>query len=347
MIPAAFAVAAAVRWLSLVALAALLGILVLDVVILPVSPDALPARRRLRTWSALCAAILLAASAGELVVRARTMSGGPLAVAFSVLPVVLTRTHFGRIWLARLAALVVTLALSLSTARRLRGIALILALGLAATTSLTGHAGDWGDLTASAFVDWGHVVAASAWTGGLLGLALALSTGRRAWPPPLFAAVVGRFSRLAGWCLAVVAASGIFNASRQIGGVSQLCTTTYGRVLVLKLLGVAVLVALGALNRYGVLPKLDAPGMPGRTRAAGVRASLEQLATRLSPRSSSPASRLAANVAGEILLAALVFACTAALGELMPARRAHAPEPAAGHTESHHGEEGVTRRAGT
>jgi putative copper export protein len=54
--------------------------------------------------------------------------------------------------------------------------------GFAVTVTLTGHAGDWGDVSVTAALDWAHVVAASAWAGGLCVLAI---LARRAAPAGL------------------------------------------------------------------------------------------------------------------------------------------------------------------
>ncbi len=319
MMPAPLAAAAAIRWISLAALALVIGGLVLDVVILPATAPALvPARRRLRAWTGGAVVVLLAASAGELVVRARTMSGGSLGVAIAAVPLVLGRTHFGLVWTARLAALVGLLILSFG---RLRTLRLALACGIALTTTLTGHAADRGDFTLSALVDWGHVLAASAWVGGLLGLALVALVERPDWPAAPFAAVVRRFSTLAGLCLAVVVASGVYNAWWQLGAPSQLWTTFYGRVLAVKLLAVLALVGLGAANRYALLPRLDRDGRlrPGVLRSAVARFPGPDV----DPASVAP--RLTTNVAREAALAIVVLACTAVLGESMPARQSQAP----------------------
>src|SRR2546422_9732542 len=87
---------AAVRWLSLSALAVLIGMLVLDVTVLPPgAPELAGARRRIRRWTGVSIVALVAATVGELVLRARTMSGGGGGLALSVVPLVLTRTHLG------------------------------------------------------------------------------------------------------------------------------------------------------------------------------------------------------------------------------------------------------------
>src|SRR5437879_13750229 len=112
----------------------------------------------------------------------------------AALPLVLTRTHFGAIWISRATVLALLLAVSLSRTLPARGAGLVLSLGIVVTGSLAGHAADWGDLSLAVIVDWLHAVAATAWTGGLVGLALALR--RPAWSPGLVGGLARGISRL-------------------------------------------------------------------------------------------------------------------------------------------------------
>src|SRR5215470_7698874 len=96
----------AVRWASLTATAALLGAVAVD--LLAGSAGCSPAAlRRLRRLAVAAAAVLLVAAVGELFVRTRTMLGHPGGLLTAV-PLVVSRTHFGRIWLARVALIVAT-----------------------------------------------------------------------------------------------------------------------------------------------------------------------------------------------------------------------------------------------
>ena len=201
----------AVRWLTILSMAALIGALALDLFVLPAgAPELLRARDRLRRWCRSCIVALTCATLAELSLRTATMSGGGVASAFAALPTVLTRTHFGALWLARLGALVVALVASSLRAGSGTVIMMLAAVAVALTSSLTGHAADWGDLSLSVLVDWIHVVAASAWTGGLIGLAFVVAAPRSAWPSSVVDAVARRFSAMAGVCLLVVVASGIY-----------------------------------------------------------------------------------------------------------------------------------------
>ena len=313
------------RWMGLAALAALVGTLVLDLFVLPPArPDVAAARGRLRHLGALCLALLGVSSAGELVARAQTMAGG-LAAAIPALPLVFTRTHFGTIWTGRLAAITLALVVAFTPSRAARVGSLLLALALTVTTALTGHAADWGDITPTALIDWLHVVSASAWTGGLLGLALCVLGPARDWSAPALGQVMRRFSRLAGCCLLAVVVTGTYNAWIQLRPLSTLWTTTYGRVLGVKLLVVLALVWWGALSRYTIMSRLG----EGRPRGLGERlfrtARLVVLgAARVARPDLLP--RLGAYVRREALLAVLVFGCTAVLVDSTPARHAgHTP----------------------
>ena len=301
------------------ALATLVGGLVVELVVLPpATPVVDGARRRLRRLALLCLVVLVGTTAGDLVTRAQTMAGGALPAAIAALPAVLMRTHFGAIWIARFSLLALALMLAARSARALRVVSLGLAIAIALTTTLTGHAADWGDLTLSAGIDWVHVVATTAWTGGLIALALAVLTEARRWPLAALGGCMRRFSRLAGFCVAAVLATGLYNAWVQLPGPSALVSTMYGRALAVKLLLVLGLLWWGALNRYTVVPALDRD-RPADPDERGFR--LARWLFRESSRGSRAApSQLYAFVAREAALALLVFACTAVLVDSTPPR---------------------------
>ncbi len=318
-----FLPATLLRWGAFLAMAATIGGLALDLLVLPRGvPELAAVRRTLRTWNRIAVLALLLTTVAELVVRAQTMRSGPLAAAFAAIPVVLTHTHFGMVWIARASALGLLLLLVPASSLRLRWMALLLAVGVALTTGLTGHAAAWGDLSLSVLADWAHIAASAAWTGGLGALAFVALVQRSAWPPAFLAEVARRFSRLAGLCLLAVVGSGAYNAWVQVGSWSALWSTAYGRVLIVKLLIVAGLVTLGAVNRYAIIPRLapnrNSRGIGARLFQRGYRA----LFPPLSERDPALPSRLSANVARDVALAVVVFACTAILAESTPGRHA-------------------------
>ena len=309
--------------MELVALAAVIGGLALELLVVPTGESAPAAvRRRLLRWITGSLAVLLLVTLIDLVVRTQAMSRVPFTVAFSSVPEVLTGTHFGAIWIARSLALVLALLLSLSHAAALRWLCALATLGVALTTSLTGHAAEWGDLTVSVVADWVHAVAASAWAGGLVGLLLVLPHRGPPWPAPVLGAIARRFSRLAGLCVLAVILTGGYNAWSQLGAASALWTTAYGGLLMLKLLGVGLLVCVGALNRYVVVPSLDPSGAVRGIAARMARVSRLVLVGRARLARAAAPSRFTAYLAAEVFLALGVFTCTAVLGETTPGRHA-------------------------
>jgi len=315
-------IAALVRGLVLLSLATAIGGLALGL-LFPASaaPELDGARARLRRLVTRSLLVLFAATGAELVVRTQAMSGASLGASIAAVPSVVAQTHLGQILAARLMALVVALLLAFEASRAFRGFVLLVLVAAALSVSLTGHAADWGDVTLSVGIDWAHAVAASAWVGGLIALAFVAGRGA-AWSRESLAAVVPGFSRLAGLCLAIVVVTGSYNAWAQLGGFSRLWETAYGRVLIVKLVIAAVLVWLGAVNRYTHLPRL-APSQAARGFGARVFR-LSRLAVfgpgRRAPLSGAAESGLVAFVTLEALVGLAVFACTAVLGEVTPGR---------------------------
>ncbi|AVH21434.1 copper resistance D family protein [Nocardia cyriacigeorgica] len=84
-----------------------------------------------------------------------------------------------------------------------------------------------------------HALAAGAWLGLLIGLALVVRS-RGEW-----ALALPRYSAVALPLVAVVAVTGLVNGLVRIGGITPLVQTGYGRVLLAKTLILAVLLALG------------------------------------------------------------------------------------------------------
>jgi putative copper resistance protein D len=120
---------------------------------------------------------------------------------------------------------------------------------------VTGHATNWKwhDITMVSMEL--HVMAAVAWTGGLGAVVVLLATNRT-----LLAHALPRFSRLAGICLAVSVATGLFNGIAELllkpGGDlwRDLFGTDYGILVVLKISCVTLLALFGANIRWRLLP---------------------------------------------------------------------------------------------
>ncbi|KDN84297.1 ABC transporter [Kitasatospora cheerisanensis KCTC 2395] len=87
-----------------------------------------------------------------------------------------------------------------------------------------------------------HLLAMAGWLGGLAVLVAGLRHG-------LPAAAVDRFSRLAFWLVAVLAATGVYQSWRGLGSWGALVDTEYGRLLLIKIGCVAAMLGVAWISR--------------------------------------------------------------------------------------------------
>ncbi|GAB3587294.1 cytochrome c oxidase assembly protein [Calidifontibacter terrae] len=109
-----------------------------------------------------------------------------------------------------------------------------------------------------------HLVSVSLWVGGLAAIVLLWNhLGTSA------GAVLARFSRIATWCYAAVALSGILAATLRLGGWGDLATR-YGAILIAKAVALSALGVLGYRQRTAVVRVLnrDSSDAPARSLAA-------------------------------------------------------------------------------
>ncbi|MFE6625019.1 copper resistance protein CopC [Streptomyces sp. NPDC057740] len=206
-------------------------------------PDASVLRGLLRAswWT------LLGATLALLVLRAPYETGeGPLG---SLSVDSLSRTlssRPGAVLLARLGLLAVAAGYLVRLARRRRpygwgGAAL--AAGLAMTWAAGEHASAGIQVPVAMTSSALHLLATAVWLGGLVALLVTLYRTR------LTPAAVTRFSRLAFASVTVLVVTGVYQSWRGLGSWDALTGTTYGRLLTLKLIAVALLLGAAALSR--------------------------------------------------------------------------------------------------
>ena len=255
-----------------------------------------------------------ALASGLVVLGAQTaLFEGRAAAAFDADAIarVLLETQTGHVWLVRFGFLVLLAAfllLRLSIDRRAdwraaRGEAVLLGAAALLPVAAAGHAAAVEPGTARAItLDGLHVIVAGVWVGGLLPLALLLreaatSAGADARPYAVLAA--RRFSRLALGAVLTLAVTGTLLATLHVGSVAGLVGTSYGRLLLAKLVLLGLVLLLAAVNRSVLLAQLAGDG----------------------PTVARPAmQRLAAFVTIEAGLALAILGIVAALGVTPPAR---------------------------
>ncbi|MBI2902789.1 MAG: CopD family protein, partial [Candidatus Methylomirabilis oxyfera] len=325
-----------VRWLDFVGLATLVGALAFRCLI--VRPHLFSRRefngfeRAHRRVVAASIGLVALTSVADLVLRTLLMSGGNVADLGSALPVVLRQTHYGAVWIARISLLgVLAMAwlLGRQDARPVSlssGLSLIAATLVTLTTTLSGHAADWGDFTLPVLIDWLHLLAASTWFGGLFTLGFVFHHSFSLFGGETqtagLSSIAARFSRMAACCAAVFLPAGLYNAWLQVTSPSSLVSTAYGWTLVAKLSLVGLVLMTAGLNRYYFVPLLEFP--TGTHDRLTFRA-IARLAGR-SPVEAKPKNdqeirhQFFRFVRLEWIIVIAALACTALLTQLPPAR---------------------------
>ncbi|NKR73021.1 copper resistance protein CopD [Rhodococcus hoagii] len=152
------------------------------------------------------------------------------------------------------AIMAVVLAVLCRIALRWSWTPFLLALGVATMMplALTGHSSSGGshDVATNSLI-W-HLVGAAFWAGGLFAL---LAHARRRGAHTDVAA--RRFSFVATICFVAMAISGVVNALVRVP-LDDLFSTTYGRLIVAKIVALVVLGVFGFLQRRRALPALAA-----------------------------------------------------------------------------------------
>ena len=245
------------RWVGFVGAALLVGGLAFLCWCWPAGWDTRRAPRVLLGGMAL----LVASTVGLLLIK------GPLDAGFDwnalgrgellseVLGTTYGRATLTRGLLALLLGVLVAAHRRLST-RELGNLGGLLGICIAVSFALSGHAAA-GELRQLALrSETVHVLAMSVWLGGLT--LLVTST---VWREPDARHVLLRFASAALASVAALVATGLFQTWRQVGTISALGSTTYGRELVVKTGLVVLVIAVAAgtrqlLRRRGALASL-------------------------------------------------------------------------------------------
>ena len=216
---------------------------------------------RLRAFVIVAAAAGAVSGALAIVLQGAVAGGTPAwdALSVSVVGDVLA-TRFGVVWGVGVLAWLVVAALALPGPVPALALGLPLA-ALAFLPAIGGHAGVQSPVAVLLPANVLHVVAMSAWLGGIAVLVLVLRAATARLEPDdrmrLLAAVVGRFSLLAGIAVAVLLASGVAQGLVEVRTVPNLVETAFGRAVLVKAILFAGIVALGWVNRRRLLPALS------------------------------------------------------------------------------------------
>lgn len=215
------------------------------------------------SWLSLVSAILwLAAYLADVGDDGRSLLSLPSWRDF------LLETELGRVWSVRLSGLLGLAGLATARLWSTSSVrsSLIVALSGALLVGLSwmGHAasGKGAARTMGLANHAFHVVAAAAWLGGLAQLMRVLRRTNVSLDYASARSVLEGFSRMGIVAVALIAATGVLNTYLRSTGLGSLQTTTYGRLLALKVLLFIVLVGIAACNRWVYLRQLKANPNP-------------------------------------------------------------------------------------
>jgi putative copper resistance protein D len=258
----------------------------------------------------IASAIALSGSVCWLMSEAAALSGNPGdALNGSAVWAVVVETQFGRVGAFRCAALVLSLIALLTLRWRGRRPWLTQAvLGAAVVASLawTGHGSIDSGLPGPVHrvSDVLHLLAAALWAGALVPLcvlAVVARQARNSASQHALAVGLNRFSAIGISVVAVLLLSGVVNSWFLIGPAAwrSALTTLYGRLLLIKVALFAMMVAMAAVNRVRLAPRVEGTDTESGT-AVDARAALRT------------------TLMTEAGLALLVLALVAVLGTLEP-----------------------------
>ena len=270
-----------------------------------------------RLWLLLVVAVALGIVASVLGILLQGASAAGVSLWASLKGTILSDTlksRFGEIWGVRgllwvaFGALLVGVRMNKREAipRLPRPLLLLVGIGalfLAMTPALSGHASVQSPTGVFFPIDVIHVLAASVWVGGIACLLLALPAATRGLEAPqrsrLLVATLARFSPLALGCVIAIAITGVVQAYIDVRTFEGLFHSTYGALVIVKVVLLATLIGFGWINRERVLPALRR--IAGEGASPGAAGMLVRRTMR-----------------GELALMLVVFGVTAALVSYAP-----------------------------
>lgn len=250
-------VSAPLRWAELIGVLTLVGAMVFRLVVLPaagwpegVTHDASDRTRRFAQAALLLFAITtLMRLGGE-----STLVPAPTSSRLSDMWTVMHATRWGTGWCVGAIGAIVA-AVGLFAARRAHSgwfAAAIGVIAIAASESITGHAGASSRSALAIATDVAHVLAGGGWLGGLTVVLLcglpALRSVNEAERPAAGSRLVRAYHSSAVECVVLVLITAVIGAWLRLTAFSDLWTTHYGTILLIKIALVVVVLLFGLFH---------------------------------------------------------------------------------------------------
>ena len=209
---------------------------------------------RLATMSWWAAGVAQLGAFGVLWTRAAQVSGKSLPGAFAVLGQLVETNRSGLLDAVRVALVLVALVATMSASHRVRLLGVAPMAGALVTFSLSGHAWTASPAAFTVAVDVLHLLAVSIWVGGLAALAVVI---RRVEDRDR---IVRRFSTIATVGLVTAVVTGLVSTLVHVDAWSSLWSTSYGRLVSVKVIIVGAMALLGAMHRRIIVRQVERIG---------------------------------------------------------------------------------------
>lgn len=229
-----------------------------------------PAFVRAMNLAAIAGGVWTLAAIGVLILTYSSVSGIPVKGNedyANQLVFFMTNLNVGQAWLTVIicAAITTTLVFGLRNISALI-VPLVIALISFVPQALIGHSASSADHRGAVNSLFLHVTGAALWVGGIMALVVLSSALGK-----LTSQTLARFSALALFAFAGVAASGIINASIRVTNWNDLFTSSYGQLILAKAAATILLGVIGWMHRSWIIPQL----------AGGAKTAAPATATRL------------------------------------------------------------------
>ncbi len=132
-----------------------------------------------------------------------------------------------------------------------RALLVIPCLGLLVAPTFDGHTVSMGPRLLHALSDVVHMGSTSMWIGSVIGLAVVARTDRQQ-----LSAVAQRTAKALMGTVAAVVLSGVVMTFIIIDDLSSLTDSTWGRILIVKVVTVLIAGLIGAVHHWSVVPRL-------------------------------------------------------------------------------------------
>ena len=212
----------------------------------------------------LIAVLTIFANSIHFILHCAVMTDTSLKEVFSILPTFITKTKYGRFTILRTAFLAAIIVVSFVSVYRdqkwttLSGF--LLSLLLLVVIAMSGHQGANGYMNFPFLLDALHIVAISLWIGGIFFIRFFLSAFVKGAYVEFWrnvTSLMNRFSLLATYCVFIAAFTGILLSYFNVKDFSVLMNTPYGMVLLVKILLVGIIVIIGGMNKFFVIPYMN------------------------------------------------------------------------------------------